>query len=236
MARFIFSLFSFPRKKKNSPVHRSWGKIVQWKSKRIRDVSHCLELAFVIRSEEKSALRRRLDRNCTNANRFEQKTVRKYGPIVTRISEILPCCFSVFLESQNFHELILVREILEFLRRREESFWKIYPFWTRSNASISDRIREISSLNFFSIKLKWSKVNQIWQINLQNSKDEKGIVAYILLSFPRVSLLYLSNELFFQEQLQYSPHKMQEGWVGSRLRWKRETATRELWEAKWSSQ
>lgn len=36
-------------------------------------------------------------------------------------------------------------------------------------------------------------------------------LAYILLSFPRVSLLYLSNELFFQEQLQYSPHKMQEG-------------------------
>lgn len=81
------------------------------------------------------------------------------------------------------------------------------------------------------------KVNQIWQINLQKSKDEKGIVTYILLSFPRVSLLYPDfNELFFQEQQQYSPHKMQEGWVGSRLRWKRETATRELWEAKWSSQ
>lgn len=109
-AIYFFSFF-LSSKKKNSPVHRSWGKIVQWKSKRIRDVSHCLELAFVIRSEEKSALRRRLDRNCTNANRFEQKTVRKYGPIVTRISEILPCCFSVFLESQNFHELILVRSL-----------------------------------------------------------------------------------------------------------------------------
>lgn len=150
-AIYFFSFF-LSSKKKNSPVHRSWGKIVQWKSKRIRDVSHCLELAFVIRSEEKSALRRRLDRNCTNANRFEQKTVRKYGPIVTRISEILPCCFSVFLESQNFHRInsrsiVIVREILEFLRRREESFWKIYPFWTRSNASISDRISR--SWNFF---------------------------------------------------------------------------------------
>lgn len=56
------------------------------------------------------------------------------------------------------------------------------------------------------------KVNQIWQINLQKSKDEKGIVTYILLSFPRVSLLYPDfNELFFQEQQQYSPHMMQEG-------------------------
>lgn len=138
---------------------------------------------------------------------------------------VLFLCFSRIAKFSriNSRSIVIVREILEFLRRR----------------SIEYRVRKISSLNFFSIKLKWSKVNQIWQINLQNSKipdGQKGIVAYILLSFPRVSLLYLSNELFFQEQLQYSPHKMQEGWVGSRLRWKRETATRELWEAKWSSQ
>lgn len=101
--RGFFFFFFLSLKKK---VHRSWGKIVQWKSKRIRDVSHCLEFAFVIRSEEKSALRRRLDRKWTNANRFEQKSVRKYGRIVTRISEISPCCcccFSLlFFSSRKF--------------------------------------------------------------------------------------------------------------------------------------
>lgn len=56
--------------------------------------------------------------------------VRKYGPIVTRISEISPCCFSVFLSRiakfswinlnrSQFLFLLVVREILQFLRRKK---------------------------------------------------------------------------------------------------------------------
>lgn len=62
---------------------------------------------------------------------------------------VLFLCFSRIAKFSriNSRSIVIVREILEFLRRREESFWKIYPFWTRSNASISDRISR--SWNFF---------------------------------------------------------------------------------------
>lgn len=49
---------------------------------------------------------------------------------------------------------------------------------------------------------KWQGRPDLADKFIYNSKDEKGI--HLLLSFPRVSLLYPSNELFLQEQLQYS--------------------------------
>lgn len=101
MARFIFFFSFVEKKKRSSPVHRSWGKIVQWKSKRIRDVFTLSGTRFCYSVGRKVGAAEEAGSKLHKCESFRAKVVRKYGPIVTRISEISPCCFSLFFSNRK---------------------------------------------------------------------------------------------------------------------------------------
>lgn len=100
MARFIFFFFRRKKKKKftGSPIVR------EDRSMKIQAYSWRFTLSgtrFCYSVGRKVGVAEEAGSKLHKCESFRAKVVRKYGPIVTRISEISPCCFSLFFSNRK---------------------------------------------------------------------------------------------------------------------------------------